>query len=426
MSDNNYYVFTDLETDDLVFIWCFIKKLKQDNKTCHIVFIVGEGNALIKYHRLEYYLNILEIPTTITYKILLSSSTQNDNKYDGVECLDSDLLAKLNSIDISVLNNELLNKPHKSSYFKYEDTYHVLYDMLDKETTGMFIIIKPLGYELNDRLITCVKNGDYIAHIYEGWNIKSTICKKNIYYHDVNKLVIQLLNSFQNTYMVANYKVLELNNYPKSISTRDYTKSTENTEIYENNIYNTSLRAVITKLKNSTHPFIIILRKYVLIWNIRMLRVLKREMSKYLTPESKDELVLLDTIDDIYQKNIEDISDADYNDAHILIKKLFSISHEKICLSIKSQMYLAIASCPRDQICIADYHIYNSIFNHDVYIWQKERVIVDRSESMTKGLLINTSENSDLTAYVTNATNLNNKNKSLSWIHFIRPLISSL
>jgi hypothetical protein len=93
---------TDLEPDDLVALHI----LKDYLPDVPLLFLVGEGNAYIKYMRMKVYAELLGLTN---YKIIQGESSDKDFKYDGYDVFNKEIIPYLRAQKNPEQNNyELL------------------------------------------------------------------------------------------------------------------------------------------------------------------------------------------------------------------------------------------------------------------------------------------------------------------------------
>lgn len=101
--------FTDLEPDDLIALYILPDKFKKGS-----IFIVGEGNSVIKFKRMEYYVKLFGFTDTI---IIQGLSSKNIFPYDGKEIGINDKSLQFISDNSRNYENILKNIKDNSNFY---------------------------------------------------------------------------------------------------------------------------------------------------------------------------------------------------------------------------------------------------------------------------------------------------------------------
>ena len=425
--DSNFFVVsTDLEPDDLHFLGQFQRKLKLKNQVTEVYFIVGRGDPFIKKARLQKYIRSWNLPENIHTTILLSFSSDDGNKDDGKDCLSTEELTAIAGI---------LPDDGKIEYLQSKK---ILLTALQTHTEGVLIIIKPLDAELdifNSRQISLKK---YHLIIYEGWNLKSTITHKEgdvSHIHQTNLHSIQqFFRLFDSPPMVlSNFSILEKNGFPREISNS-----------------NDASREVISHIEQSSDVYTGFVRNFTLIWNLKMLRkfsgkVLGKAHRLVELGFLQGEIDRLRELDNLYSAQFP--TDEQLRAGFEIITN-FNLYFKNLIASqkdeqVKSQLdaifkslgvhiYDSIASCPKVQFTVADYHAFIALNSAEYYEWAEIQSIFEMDEaSRNFGFLREKNSTDDLgqSFKLRVARNLSNgisKDSSLTeveqWERFIHPL----
>lgn len=360
-----FVIYTDLEPDDIIFLLCMLAKVKTDsNNQYKLVFIVGEGNTKIKQLRLQKYLLSYNL-SNLSSEILISYATDNYNRLDGYEVLTEKELSEYVNIDASKCNSDI-DKLYSADIYNIQ-----IVNRIKEFNSGTFVILKPLRCELQCHIINeFIANGNFNAYIYEGFNLRSALSIGGKFNENNHTLLLKFLKVFKNVYLLSNFVILQNNQHPTSYEISEHYKKTYEKE-YNINIY---INELMNKAENNI-PIIKYLKKYILIWNLRMLKSLQYvitsnyKKNKIQISESINETI--NKINSIYTKSIDKLSDDDLYEGYKLIINLDKIMDKNVHITTHFNIYINIATNPKTQFCLADYHVYNAIFNPDVYIWKE-------------------------------------------------------
>jgi hypothetical protein len=193
IKSSNVIISTDLETDDLMALWMLSKEIPYSN----IIFLVGEGNALIKKIRMEYYAEILGFKN---FKVVRGYSSDKNFIYDGYDVLTKYTILRSFYLIYYFIMNWLIK------ILGCEDisVKEIKKFIIDK--TPLIISLKP-PRELIDIYIT---NPDIfnecILYGYMSFNLRC-LMKKNS-----KTLIVNFLESFKECYYYETYHAIGSNN----------------------------------------------------------------------------------------------------------------------------------------------------------------------------------------------------------------------
>ena len=161
----NILITTDLESDDLIAIDIVMKVLSKDQKK---YFLVGEGNAYMKYCRMVKYIELYKYENC---EVILGYSSDKDFLLDGRD----------------VFSEEECKEIRKVSDKKYDSSK--LIEVLKSQP--VIISLKPIRelVELYSTDVNLFKNIDFIG--YMGFNVRSVLDKYKFEY------VMDFLKSFR-------------------------------------------------------------------------------------------------------------------------------------------------------------------------------------------------------------------------------------
>jgi hypothetical protein len=93
----NILITTDLEPDDLIALYILAKHIVAKNITAQLIFLVGENNAIMKYHRMCEYIKLMGFPDKS--KVLRGYDSKRKFAYDGYDVFNENKIAEINAED---------------------------------------------------------------------------------------------------------------------------------------------------------------------------------------------------------------------------------------------------------------------------------------------------------------------------------------